>query len=50
MLWLLEGGQSRVEDAEEFKHPGRVADRAGCSFAVLRLLYPLSYEATRIQN
>jgi len=28
-----EGGQSREEDAQEFKHPGRVADRAGRSFA-----------------
>ena len=31
-----EGGQSREEDAEEFKHPGRVADRAGRSFALLQ--------------
>ena len=26
-----EGGQSREEDAQEFKHPGGVADRAGRS-------------------
>jgi len=30
-----EGGQRREEDAEEFKHLGRVADRAGRSFALL---------------
>jgi hypothetical protein len=32
-----EGGQSRQEHAEEFKHPGRVADGAGRSFALLQL-------------
>ena len=31
-----EGGQSREEDAEELKHPGRVAGRAGRSFALLQ--------------
>ncbi len=30
-----EGGQSREEDAPELKHPGMVAHRAGCSFALL---------------
>ena len=37
VLPAKEGGQSREEDSEEFKHPGRVADRAGCSFALLRV-------------
>ena len=36
VLLTDEGGQSREEDAEEFKHPGRVADRAGRSFALLQ--------------
>jgi alkanesulfonate monooxygenase SsuD/methylene tetrahydromethanopterin reductase-like flavin-dependent oxidoreductase (luciferase family) len=31
-----EGSQSREEDAKEFKHPGRVADRAGRRFALLQ--------------
>jgi hypothetical protein len=33
-----EGGQSREEDAQEFKHPGRVADRAERSFALLQVV------------
>ena len=37
VLLTEEGGQSREEEAEEFKHPGRVADRAGWSFALLRV-------------
>jgi hypothetical protein len=30
------GRQSREEDAKGFKHPGRVADRAGRRFALLQ--------------
>ncbi len=34
---LEEGGQGGEEDAEYVKHPRRVADRAGWSFALLQL-------------
>jgi hypothetical protein len=36
---LLEGdGEGGKEDAEQFKHPERVADRMGWSFALLQLV------------